>query len=134
MNKIIIKCFAKAVTMALCLLSQSALDPWVSLSAAHFENLVELTIKVEDQSFNLKIKNVSFNGEQIKLDDPDNFKPRKLISYKLPPGRYMLNWSTEKGVQRWGSDSVAQHEKILVLESGDTSVKISVKGDVATFY
>ena len=29
------------------------------------------------------------------------FKPRKQVQYKLPPGRYILNWSTEKVPAKW---------------------------------
>lgn len=105
------------------------------IKAAHFENLVDLTVKVEDASFNLRIKNVKFNNQDIKLDDPDMLKPRKTAQYKLPPGRYMLNWSTEKGGAVWGNASpITEHERIVVLESGDVSVKINIKGDTVSLY
>jgi hypothetical protein len=102
--------------------------------AAHFENPVELTIKVEDGSFNLKVKDLKFNGEEIKLDPSDMFKPRKIFQTKLQPGRYSLVWSTEKTQTRWSEEPTKLHEKTLVLESGDTLVKINIKGDVITMY
>ncbi len=104
------------------------------LFAAHFENPVDLTIKVEDGSFNIKIKELKFNGEEIKLEPSDMFKPRKIFHAKLQPGRYSLVWSTEKTQIRWSEDPTTMHEKILVLESGDTVVKINIKGDVITMY
>lgn len=105
------------------------------LLAAHFESLVDLTVKVEDASFNLRVKNVTFNNQEIKLDDPDMFKPRKTTQYKLSPGRYMLTWATEKGGAIWGTTSpITEHERIVVLESGDVSVKINIKGDAVSLY
>ena len=104
------------------------------LKAAHFENIVELTVKVEDQNYNLRIKSVKFNGQEIKLDEPDMFKPRKEVVLHLPPGRYPLIWATEKGGPKWAEDGPKIHEKILVIESGDSTVKVSIKGDVVTLY
>lgn len=105
------------------------------LSAAHFEQIVELTLKVEDQAYNLKIKSVNFNGQEIPLENPnDMFKPRKEIRFKLPPGRYPLTWSTDKGGPKWAETPPKVHERILVLESGDSIVKINIKGDTVSLY
>ena len=105
-----------------------------ALSAAHFENLVDLTIKVEDANYNLKVKSLRFNGLEIQLDPPDLFKPRKLLQYRLPPGRYALNWASEKTGGRWQEEGTKTHERILVLESGDQIVRISIKGDAISLY
>ena len=104
------------------------------LIAAHFENPVDLTIKVEDGSFNLKIKEVKFNNEDIKLDPPDMFKPRKLMQTKLQPGRYTLSWITEKTQIRWSEEPIKTHEKIIVLENGDSTVRINIKGESISMY
>lgn len=104
-----------------------------SLSAAHIENLVVLTFKVEDMAYNFRIKSLSFNGLEIPLDESDMFKPRKVMEYKLPPGRYMLNWTTEK-TGRWQDQPIQNHERILVLESGDNTVRVAIKGDVISLY
>ena len=104
------------------------------LTAAHFENLVDLTLKVEDAAYNLRIKSMRFNGLDIPLDASDLFKPRKIVQYKLPPGRYMLNWSTEKNGARWQEEAVKNHERILVLETGDHIVRIGIKGDDVSIY
>jgi len=107
----------------------------IYLFSAHFENLVDLTIKVEDASFNLRVKSVKFNNQEIKLDDPDMFKPRKIAQLRLTPGRYMLNWSTEKSGTLIGKTSpITEHERIVVLESGDITVKINIKGDTVSLY
>lgn len=103
-----------------------------SLSAAHFENLIDLSIKVEDASYNFRVTSLRFNGEAIPLDESDIFKPRKSLQYKLQPGRYMLNWTTEKSTVRWQDEPVKEHERILVLESGDHQVRISIKGDAVS--
>lgn len=100
-----------------------------SLSAAHFENLIDLFIKVEDAAYNFRVTALRFNGEEIPLDESDIFKPRKSLQYKLQPGRYMLNWTTEKSTVRWQDEPIKEHERILVLESGDHQVRISIKGD-----
>ena len=106
-----------------------------SIFSAHFENLVDVTIKVEDASFNLRVKAVKFNNQEIKLDDPDMFKPRKIMQVKLTPGRYMLTWSTEKlGTLIGKTSPITEHERIVVLESGDASVKINIKGDSVSLY
>jgi hypothetical protein len=109
---------------------------FVSMNAfgAHFENLIELTIKVEDASYSHRVKTLHFNGEEIKLDPSDMFKPRKILQYKLPPGRYTLIWTTEKTPIRWSEDSIKRFEKILVLEHGDGVVKINLKGENVSLY
>lgn len=105
------------------------------LFSAHFENLIDLTIKVEDASFNHRVKSISFNNQEIKLDDPDMFKPRKISQHHLSPGRYMLTWTTEKsGTLIANASPLTKHEKIVVLESGDVSVKINIKGDTVSLY
>lgn len=104
------------------------------LFAAHFENLIDLTIKAEDASFNLKMRSLKFNGQEIELDAPDMFKPRKQIQFKLPPGRYILNWSTEKVPAKWEKEPIKEHEKILVLENGDGIVRVNIKGDFIQMY
>lgn len=100
-----------------------------SLYAAHFENLIDLSIRVEDAAYNFRVKSLRFNGEEIPLDDSDIFKPRKSLQYKLQPGRYMLNWTTEKSTVRWQDEPIKEHERILVLESGDNQIRITIKGD-----
>jgi hypothetical protein len=105
-----------------------------SLDAAHFENLVDLTFKVEDASFCIKMKSLKFNDEEIKLDPSDMFRSRKVLQYKLPPGRYFLYWSTEQTSARWSDPPVKNHEKILVLESGDGIVRVNIKGDSISIY
>lgn len=104
------------------------------LSAAHFENLVDLTIKVEDPSYNVSIKSMKFNNQEVKLDEPDMFKPRKELNLKLPPGHYPLVWIVEKGGGKWSDTKPTTIEKILVLESGDTVVKINIKGETVNLY
>jgi hypothetical protein len=101
---------------------------------AHFENLIDLTIKVEDASFSHKIKALQFNEEEITLEASDMFKPRKILQYRLPPGRYMLNWSTEKTPVKWSEEATKNFEKIIVLEHGDGVVRVNVKGDVISMY
>ena len=101
---------------------------------AHFENLIDLTIKVEDGSFTIRVKSLQFNGEEIKLDPSDMFKPRKIMQYKLSPGRYILNWSTEKNPVKWTEESAKNFEKILVLEHGDGIVRVNIKGETITMY
>jgi hypothetical protein len=106
-----------------------------SALGAHFENMVELTIKIEDASFNHKVRSFKFNDEEIKLDDPEMFKPRKIFTSRLRPGRYMLSWSTVKGGAVWNNNSpVTEHERILVLEGEDIAIKINIKGDSITLY
>lgn len=105
------------------------------LFSAHLENFIDVTIKVEDASFNLKVKNVSFDNHEIKLDDSDMFKPRKIFQQRLTPGRYILSWSTEKsGTLSANSSPTTNHEKIVVLESGDAQVRINIKGDSVSLY
>jgi hypothetical protein len=106
----------------------------LGLDAAHIETLIDLTIKAEDASYYHRIKSLRFNGLEITLDAPDMFKPRKTVDYKLPPGRYMLNWSTEKSGGRWQEEGNKSFERILVLESGDTAVRVAIKGDTITLY
>jgi hypothetical protein len=108
--------------------------PFLGLTAAHLENKVDLHIKVEDGSYTLHVKEFRFNGEEIKLEDHDMFKPRKAVSYKLPPGRYYVNWSTEKGFGKWKEGDVKEHERIVVLESGDSVVRLSIKGENIAIY
>jgi hypothetical protein len=103
------------------------------LSAAHFESPVAVTIKVEDMSYQLRVKALSFNGEEIALDEPDFFRPRKVVCYKLQPGKYVLNWTSQKGGGKW-ADKENKHERILVIEGGDTEVRIHIKGDSITLY
>lgn len=105
-----------------------------TLSAAHFESLVDLTVKVEDAAYNFRIKSLRFNGLDIPLDESDIFKPRKVLQYRLQPGRYLLNWTTEKSGGRWQDEPVKTHERILVLESGDNQVRVAIKGDAVTLY
>jgi len=105
-----------------------------SLSAAHFENMVDLTIKVEDAAYNLRIKSLRFNGLEVTLGEPDFLKPRKVLQYKLQPGRYLLNWSTEKSGGHWQDQGIKTHERILVLESGDNLVRVGIKGETITMY
>lgn len=102
--------------------------------AAHFENMVDLTIKAEDAAYNLRIKSLRFNGLEVGLEESDLFKPRKVLQYKLQPGRYMLTWTTEKSGGRWQDDGIKTHERILVLESGDNVVRVGIKGDVIALY
>jgi len=109
------------------------LNPMIGFGA-HFENLIDLTIKVEDASYNNRVKSLQFNGEEVKLDASDMFKPRKILQYKLPPGRYMLNWTTEKSPTKWTEDAIKNFERILVLESGDGIVRVFVKGEGITMY
>ena len=104
------------------------------VEGAHFEQMVDLTIKVEDAGYSLKVKALRFNGLEVALDEPDLFKPRKVLQYKLPPGRYMLNWSTEKSSAQWHEDGTKAHESILVLESGDSLVRVGIKGDAISMY
>lgn len=104
------------------------------LHAAHLENKIDLHLKIEDGSYTLHVKDVRFNGEEIILDPPDMFKPRKAIAYKLPPGRYHVNWTTEKGFGKWKEGQIKEHERIVVLESGDSSVKVGIKGETITLY
>lgn len=102
--------------------------------AAHFETLVEVTLKIEDPNMYTRVKNVKFDGNDIILDDPDMFKPRKLLTQKLTPGRYMINWSTEKSNPKWSEQPVINNERILVIEGGDTAVKINIRGDIISLY
>lgn len=104
------------------------------LSAAHFENLVTLTIKVEDANMYTRVKSLKFEGVEIPLDESDMFKPRKVHTTKLVPGRYMLYWSTEKSNAKWGEAPVVEHEKVLVVESGDVTLKINIKGDAVSLF
>lgn len=104
------------------------------LIAAHFENPIDLTVKIEDGSFNLKIKDFNFNGEVINLDPSDMFKPRKVFQLRLQPGRYPFNWTTEKSQVRWSEEPQKFHEKIIVLEHGDSQIRINIKGDTITMY
>lgn len=106
----------------------------ISLSAAHFEALVDLTIKVEDPSYNISVKSFKFNNQDVKLDAPDMFKPRKELKVVLPPGRYPISWVIEKNQGRWSDEKPKSIEKILVLESGDTVVKVNIKGETVTLY
>jgi hypothetical protein len=101
---------------------------------AHFENLINLTIKIEDASYSHKIKTLEFNEEEITLDVSDMFKPRKILQQKLPPGRYLLNWSTEKTPVKWSEEATKTFEKIIVLEHGDGVVRVNVKGDAISMY
>jgi|GEM_PF-4523858 len=105
-----------------------------SLPAAHFENLVDLTIKVEDPSYNVSVKSLKFNNQEVKLDEPDMFKPRKEMKVTLPPGRYPIVWVVEKGQGKWADEKPKSFEKILVLESGDQVVKVNIKGESVTLY
>lgn len=105
-----------------------------NLGAAHFETNVQVTLKIEDQNYNLGVKSASFNGEEIKLDPPDMFKPRKEVQFKLPPGRYSLTWTTQKGGPKWAEEPPKVFEKILVLESGDSVVRVNIKGENVTLY
>lgn len=105
-----------------------------SLFSAHFENFVDVTIKVEDASYTIKIKSFKFNGEVIALDPSDNFKPRKLLLKRLSPGRYVIAWTAEKSSPRSAHEPPKEYERILVLESGDSTVRISVKGDTISMY
>lgn len=105
-----------------------------SLSAAHFENYIDVTLKVEDMSYNLVVKSVTFNGEEVPLDKADFFNPRKIVQYKLLPGKYMLTWKTQKGTGKWADEGIILHERILVLESGDTTVRVNIKGTSITLY
>ncbi len=103
--------------------------------AAHFENLVDLTIKIEDVNLKIKITNLNFNGEEVKLDEPDLFKPRKIARYRLPPGRYMLNWTTEKAGTKFANESPSEnHERILVLERGDITINVTIKGNAINLF
>lgn len=104
------------------------------LAAAHFENLVDLTIKVEDPSYNISIKSLKFNNQDVKLDEPDMFKPRKELKMTLSPGRYPITWVVEKGQGKWADEKPKVIEKILVLESGDSVVKINIKGETVNLY
>lgn len=106
------------------------------IAAAHLEQMVDLTVTIEDVGFNLSVKNVKFDGQELKLESPDMFRPRKEAKYRLAPGRYMINWSTEKGGggPRWASEVPRVHERILVLESGDTTVKVNIRGDTISLY
>ncbi len=106
----------------------------IQLEAAHFENPVDVSLKIEDASFHLKIKDLKFNGEDIQLDPSDMFKPRKVMQFKLQPGRYALAWTTERSQTRWSETPIKHHEKIVVLEGGDSTVRISIKGDAITMY
>lgn len=101
---------------------------------AHFENLIELTVKIEDASFTHKIKSVEFNNEEIQLDPTDMFKPRKILKYKLSPGRYVMRWTTEKTISKWSDEPIKNFEKIVVLENGDGIVRINLKGDAISMY
>lgn len=105
-----------------------------TLSAAHFENLVTLTIKVEDPNMYTRIRSVKFDGDDIALDESDMFKPRKVYTTKLIPGRYMLYWSTEKSNPKWGEQAIVEHEKVLVVERGDSTLRIGIKGDAVTLF
>jgi hypothetical protein len=96
--------------------------------------MVELIIKVEDASYSLKVVDVAFNNEAIPLEAANMFKPRAEKKYKLAPGRYMLVWRTEKGTGRWSDEPIINHERILVLESGDSVVRVNIKGDGVTLY
>jgi hypothetical protein len=103
--------------------------------SAHFENLIDLTLKIEDANFNLRMKSVTFNGDALKLNDTNILKPRKEEHFRLPPGRYMLLWSTEKAVARFAQEPlIKNHERILVLEHGDTSIRINIRGDDISLY
>src|ERR1700733_1715425 len=100
------------------------------MHTAHLESLVEINFRIEDVNFKSQIKNVSFNGEEIELDDSDYFKPRKITNYRLPPGRYMLQWNTEKVGVKLATDPPNKiHERIVAIESGDKEVRILIKGD-----
>ncbi len=125
MFKIIIKILAVIIAIA---------SP-IYLSSAHFENFIELTIKIEDLNFKLKVSNVKFNGEEIPLDEPHPFKPRKVATFKLPPGRYTLTWTTERISFKLPNESpTTDHSRILVLEGGDTVVHVSIKGEAINLY
>ena len=104
------------------------------LAAAHFESLVELTLKIEDPSYNVTVKSLKFNNQDVKLDEPDMFKPRKEFKVVLPPGRYPIIWTVEKGQGRWADEKPKVIEKILVLESGDSVVKVNIKGETVNLY
>ncbi len=111
-----------------------ALTP-LKITGAHFENLVNLTVKIEDANFNLKIKNAKFNGQELRLEESEFSKPRSVTAYKLPPGRYIVQWSTHKPAMRFANEpAFIEHERILVLENGDTIVRISIKGDTIAIF
>lgn len=106
-----------------------------SVFSAHIEKLIDLTIKVEDPSFNVTVKDVSFDGQEIPLDAPNHLnKLRKATSYRLLPGRYVINWTTEKTSMKRLDEKPQQHERILVLESGDATVRVCIKGDILSLY
>ena len=106
-----------------------------ALFAAHIENLVSINLKIEDVNFKTQMKSVVFNGESIELDPSELFKPRKAVNYRLPPGRYIVQWSTEKvGVKLANDPPPMLNEKIIAIESGDKDVRISIKGNSITLY
>lgn len=103
-------------------------------TAAHFENPVDLTIKIEDPNMYTRVKEVKFDGNEIKLDESDMFKPRKVYTQKLIPGRYHLTWSTEKSNPKWGEQAVTDFQKIVVIEGGDSVIRINIRGETISLY
>lgn len=97
---------------------------------------VEVRVTVEDAEMQQAVvKEAKFDGKNIDLSKK-SFMHRKVSKvFKVAPGQYEIEWTTEKSLKPWGGDKeIKSHQRLIVIEISDAIVYINIRGENLTTY
>jgi hypothetical protein len=97
---------------------------------------IDIHLTVEDADMKqATITNLKFNGQDVDISKK-NFMHRKVTqTFKVPPGQYEIEWTTEKTEKPWGGKAESKkHNRMIVLELSDVVVYVNVRGEFLTTY
>ncbi|MBS4171014.1 MULTISPECIES: hypothetical protein [unclassified Neochlamydia] len=106
------------------------------LEAIVVANKVEVHLSIEDSAMpHVTVTSVKFNDEEVDLA-PKSFMNRRISKvFKLLPGQYEIQWTTQKAGDAWGGEKeTKQHQRMIIIEISDAVVYINVRGEVLATY
>lgn len=107
-----------------------------SLDAIMVANKVEVHLSIEDSAMpQVIVTSVKFNEEDMDLT-PKSFMNRRVSKvFKLLPGQYEIQWTTQKAGDAWGGEKeTKQHQRMIIIEISDAVVYINIRGEVLATY
>lgn len=91
---------------------------------------VEIYVKDDIEKKDGKVNSVYFNNRKLYLTPPDPEGERGSNFFQLPPGKYILKWSTKVDRYIWPRD--LKHKKIIELKKEHGWTFIKIEGDKLT--
>lgn len=91
---------------------------------------IEVLVRDSPEAGGVQIQSADFNGEEIPLKPRDIYGNRGMASFQFPPGKYKLNWVTQRDQFTW--PRTLTHQEIVTISSRDLWLQVSIEGDEAS--